>query len=199
MIPGPGELERFRAIVARRLGLHMDDGKLGPLADVLRRRLEANGRSPGAYLDSLGTEPWREELGAVARELTVSETYFFRHLDQFRAFAEVALPERIRAPALPNRLRILSAGCASGEEPYSLAIFARETVNDPVVGGFGPRGGRQLDSSRKGDSRSLLALGAPGDAARGAAPMVSPRRSRLRPRRNHSELGEIRRAEPRGE
>ncbi len=134
---GPGEVERFRSLVARCLGLQFENTKLGFLADVLRRRLEANGRAGERYLEQLETNPPREELGALAQELTVAETYFFRNIEQFHAFTEVALPERLRAQAARRSdergacLRILSAGCASGEEAYSIAILIQEALTDP--------------------------------------------------------------------
>ena len=126
------DIERFRAIVARRFGLQYDDGKLDFLADILRQRMEA-ARSPrfDAYLEHLGAAPKRsDELRALAEQLTVTETFFFRNADNFRAFAEHVLPERIRSRAHDKRLRILSAGCASGEEPYSLAVLVREALPD---------------------------------------------------------------------
>jgi chemotaxis protein methyltransferase CheR len=71
--------------------------------------------------------------------ITAAETYFFRHLAQFHAFADVALPERVHAQTARRRLAILSAGCASGEEAYSLAILvfdaaARRSCDVSVVG-----------------------------------------------------------------
>ena len=126
------DVERLRSAVARHLGLYFEDAKLGFLEEVLARRLAADNRSSETYLRALeGPLPPAEELQALAQELTVGETYFFRHMDQLRAFAEVALPERMRARQAAHRLRILSAGCASGEEAYSLAILARETITDP--------------------------------------------------------------------
>src|SRR5882672_857451 len=67
-----------------------------------------------------------EELRALATHLTTSETYFFRCPDHFRVLREVALPSRIRARNSRRQLRLLSAGCASGEEAYSLAMLLRE-------------------------------------------------------------------------
>ena len=95
------------------------------LADVLDRRLRSD-RPAGGASTSHGWTPGRlpGELAALAQELTVPETYFFRNRDQFRAFAEVALPDRAAARAGERRLNLLSAGCASGEEAYSLAIVA---------------------------------------------------------------------------
>jgi chemotaxis protein methyltransferase CheR len=120
------ETERFRTVIARRLGLHFDDAKLEGLAEVVRRRVIATGR--GDYAGWLAEAP-ASELAALAEELTVGETYFFRNVEQFLALAGVVLPERARAR---RSLRILSAGCSSGEEPYTLAIVAREAVAAPT-------------------------------------------------------------------
>ena len=125
------ELERFRAAIVQQIGLQFDDAKLAFLGEVLRRRLVRHDCPAAAYLAKLEAQPASNELRALARELTVGETYFFRHNDQFRALADVALPERMRAQAVCRGLRLLSAGCASGEEAYSLAIVARETITDP--------------------------------------------------------------------
>lgn len=125
------DVERFRIAIAQRFGLWFDDGKLAYLADVLERRLRAVGEGPSHYLARLEAPPKNQaELRDVAQELTVGETYFFRHNDQFRAFAEVALPERIEAKAATRQLRLLSAGCSSGEEAYSLAILIQQCALD---------------------------------------------------------------------
>ena len=127
------EIESFRALVARRLGLAFEDGKLDFLADILRSRAEADGRGHGRrYLDRLsGAAEGREEWRVLAEQLTVAETYFFRYWDHFRAFMEVVLPESAVPNGRPRDLRILSAGCASGEEAYSLAILIRERQLPP--------------------------------------------------------------------
>lgn len=122
------EVELFRTLVAKRLGLAFDDGKLGLLAGILRGRAQAaEGAHETTYLARLAADTgWRKEWRSLAEQLTVGETYFFRYLDHFRAFAEVVLPacEERRAPQ--RKIRILSAGCASGDEAYSLAILAVE-------------------------------------------------------------------------
>jgi len=123
------DIERFRCAVARFLGLSFEDAKLGFLADILRRRLDAIGQSTDVYLGRLETENLPDELGALAQELTVPETYFFRNNDQYRALADIALRDRLAAQSTARRLRILSAGCASGEEAYSLAILVREAID----------------------------------------------------------------------
>jgi chemotaxis protein methyltransferase CheR len=126
------ETDRFRDGVARRLGLHFEDSRSDFLAEVLQRRLDRTGLAAGAYLERLDSmAPFANEVSQLAREVTVGETYFFRNIDQFRAIAQVVLPERIAARAAKRTLSLLSAGCASGEEPYSLAMVAREQLADP--------------------------------------------------------------------
>ncbi len=120
----PTELASFRATVTQRLGLRLDESKLDELKDVLSRRMEAtNSSDVGSYLLLLGTS--LAELRAVVGNLTIPETYFFRIPDHFRVFQEVVLPERVRAQKSIRRLNVLSAGCASGEEPYTLAMLVQ--------------------------------------------------------------------------
>jgi chemotaxis protein methyltransferase CheR len=121
-VPAPEDVDRFGDAVRRSLGLDFAGAQRTHLADVFRLRLRETRLSPAAYLESLG-EPLRgrEELRFLAQELTVTETSFFRDPDQIDAFLNVAIPERIRARSGCRRLRILSAGCASGEEAYTLA------------------------------------------------------------------------------
>jgi chemotaxis protein methyltransferase CheR len=125
------DLERFRGAIIQQMGLQFDDAKLGFLGEVLQRRLDKLGRSGNVYLRGLEQQPSRGEITALAEELTVGETYFFRNNEQFRALAEVALPERMGVGRASRVLRLLSAGCASGEEAYSMAIVVRETIADP--------------------------------------------------------------------
>jgi len=132
------EIESFRTLVARRLGLSFEDGKLDYLADILRSRVEAEGQGHGGrYLGRLsGAAGWRDEWRVLAEQLTVAETYFFRYWDHFRAFTEVILPEGAGPNGRSRDLRILSAGCASGEEVYSLAILIREQHPAPNDAGI---------------------------------------------------------------
>lgn len=125
-------VERFRAAIAARLGLGFDETRTSLLREVLQRRLEATKADSATYLSRLERGPAVDEADALARELTVWETYFFRNAPQYRALIEVVVPKRVEAQARLRRLRVLSLGCASGEEPYSLAIRLREAVPDPA-------------------------------------------------------------------
>jgi chemotaxis protein methyltransferase CheR len=118
------DLERFRAIVSKRLGLVFDDAHLAHLEETLADGAAARQCTVGDYLRALETTGAGDpDLARVAARMTVGETYFFRGTDQLRAFAEAAIPDLMRARASSRRLRILSAGCASGEEAYTVAIL----------------------------------------------------------------------------
>ena len=67
---------------------------------------------------------------ALIEELTVGETYFFRDENQIQALKQNLLPQIIAAHGHDRRIRIWSAGCASGEEPYTLSILLAELVPD---------------------------------------------------------------------
>ncbi|MDB4993483.1 MAG: Protein-glutamate O-methyltransferase, partial [Myxococcaceae bacterium] len=121
-----GEVERFRAALARRFGLAFEDSRAVALAEVLRRRAEAASGGIESFLARLESNaPWDEELRGLVGEITVPETYFFRNEDQFRALRAVLLLDGAGALPKPRSVRLLSLGCASGEEPYSLAILMR--------------------------------------------------------------------------
>ena len=74
----------------------------------------------------------KTELQTVVRNLTVGETYFFRDQSVFIAMEEKILPEMLRRKrkAGAKSLRIWSAGCSTGEEPYSIAISLYRTIPD---------------------------------------------------------------------
>ena len=119
-------VSEFRDFVARRFGLKFGDEKRVFLAETLRRRLDAtNSPSVAEYVrHSLLTA---EEQAAVAAALTVAETYFFRGSDQLLAFREAVLPDRLEKRRTTRDLRILSAGCATGEEPYTIAMILQDS------------------------------------------------------------------------
>ncbi|WP_122979218.1 CheR family methyltransferase [Actinoplanes teichomyceticus] len=115
---------RFRQILERRLGWTSAGNAAVPVRPVLAERAAAHGLSENAYLSRLTGREWPEEIQRLTERLSITETYFFRHGDQFRALAERVLPQRIAARAGQRALRLLSVGCSSGEEAYSLAITA---------------------------------------------------------------------------
>lgn len=119
---GEADLARFRTIVTGWFGLSLAGMSDADLAALLDERADG---SPASYLDHLETRPGGERAVLAAR-LTIPETYLYRHVEQFRAVAEVAVPHR--AQATGPRLSMLSAACATGDEAYTLAMVARDAL-----------------------------------------------------------------------
>jgi chemotaxis methyl-accepting protein methylase len=96
-----------------------------------QRRLAVRLRARGcpdyaAYRQLLCHDP--EEYGPLLDALTINLTHFFRDATAFQAIEERLLPELLQSRSSKRRLRVWSAGCAAGEEPYSLAIMLRECL-----------------------------------------------------------------------
>ena len=101
---------------------------------VARRMRELGITSLSAYQFELRNESRRDgELAALIDELVTNETYFFRERSQLRALVAEILPEALvaRRERGGGPVSVWSAGCSSGEEPYSIVILAREAGFDP--------------------------------------------------------------------
>ena len=121
------------ALASEAAGLRVNDQDAARHAAWLQERLDELGVSgPGDYARLLVTQDaaGRSERERLSRQLTTGETYFFRDPGQFELLAQRILPELLARRADTRRLRIWSAGCASGEEAYSLAILIGELVPD---------------------------------------------------------------------
>jgi chemotaxis protein methyltransferase CheR len=101
---------------------------------VARRMRELSITSLSAYQYELRNESRRDgELAELIDELVTNETYFFRERSQLRALVGEILPEALvaRRERGGGPVSVWSAGCSSGEEPYSIVILAREAGFDP--------------------------------------------------------------------
>jgi chemotaxis protein methyltransferase CheR len=127
------EFRLFRDLIHRECGLYFSDNKRQFLSSRIGKRLTA--RSMGSfyryyrYLQEGGREQ-EEELLRLLDILTINETSFFRNRPQFEFLEEVVIPslsgeKKKRGDFL---FRIWSAGCSTGEEPYSIAISALESL-----------------------------------------------------------------------
>jgi chemotaxis protein methyltransferase CheR len=130
IIPLPDDVFRLlRDFIHGYCGIYFDDGSKFLLERRLSRRLEQHRlKSFEEYYHLLKYDRKREEeLVVLVDNLTTNETYFFRESPQLKAFSEEILPELRRS--IPGRkvLRIWSAGCSTGEEPYTIAILLLES------------------------------------------------------------------------
>jgi len=114
-------------VVARHLGLHFPKERWLDLERAVWGGAQECGfqHDLDCYVQSLLSPAFTQRhLEALASRLTVGETYFFREKRSLEVFEKNIMPELIRARAGSGKtIRIWSAGCASGEEPYSLAIL----------------------------------------------------------------------------
>lgn len=121
-------------IEATGLAYYLD--KDPQLATKVQARLAAV-KLPGCrpYLELLrrGHEG-ENELNELAADLTIGETFFFRHREQFDALRETVLPEIIRKNQESRRLRLWHAGCSIGAEPYSAAILLEQNFGAELAG-----------------------------------------------------------------
>ena len=127
----------IREFVYGRTGIFFSESKQYFLENRLNRRLqEVKLSSYREYLGLLQGAQGKEELKQLFNEITTNETSFWRNPPQIEAFQRIVLPE---AAALAkargaNRLRIWSAACSSGEEPFTLAMICREAKDTLLKG-----------------------------------------------------------------
>ena len=122
------ELALLNEVLAAELGIVFPPHKREILESRLRPRL-AQLRLRG-FLDYYvllqhDCGNGRHEIGELASLVTNNESYFFRETYQFESVFVAALDD-LKASSAGNRIRFLSAGCSSGEEAYTLSIFARD-------------------------------------------------------------------------
>ena len=115
------DFERVRTLIRRHAGIHLSDSKHDLVYGRLARRLRATGLSTfSGYLARL--EQDGQELEAFINALTTNMTCFFREPHHFSLLAQQLRSLR--------GIRIWCAACASGEEPYSIAMTVRETLGE---------------------------------------------------------------------
>ena len=123
-----------RTLIAARLGLDFPENRRRDLEQGFLRAFCASSiAQPELYLNWLTTLPdGSPEWWRLAGHLTVGETYFFRDPSCFEALEQQVLPSIIASRRAEGvlRLRLWSAGCATGEEAYSLAILADRLLPD---------------------------------------------------------------------
>ena len=122
---------RFRDLLQERSGIYFPEEKRALLARRLDEALRLSAcNNMSDYYDVLArSSSSHREWDQLVSILTVGETYFFRNKGHFNALTKHILPEIIvRHERFNRRIRIWSAGCATGEEPYSLAMLLREMI-----------------------------------------------------------------------
>lgn len=120
----------MRKIVYDRSGIWFQDSKKYVLESRLSRRLEElEIDNFDQYIMFLTAGPYQtDEFQEMFNRITINETSFFRNDPQLSAFENHILPKLLEARKSSKRLRIWSAACSSGEEPYTLAIILHRAL-----------------------------------------------------------------------
>jgi chemotaxis protein methyltransferase CheR len=121
-------------LIYRRIGIRLEPKKIFFLSKRVENRLDFTGiSSPAEYIRYVRfSDGAGEEFQSLVNLLTINETYFFRDFPQLQAFAEHCLADVVerKLAARDYTLRIWSAGCSTGEEPYTISIILREMLDD---------------------------------------------------------------------
>jgi len=123
------EFKLFQEIIYRQTGIHMSEKKRNLIVARLSKRLRAlNLNNFSEYYQYLSDENSSDEIINLINRVTTNKTDFFREIHHFEFLLQDVLPAIIKEgnSTRERRLRIWSAGCSTGEEPYSLAMTVSE-------------------------------------------------------------------------
>jgi len=134
----PEEFAQLRDFIYAQSGIYIADNRKYLLENRLRNRLkQLNLKSFGEYYYYLQYDAGRkQELNKLFEVVTTNETSFFRNPPQLKVFQDHVLREVVEAQrkAGDRRIRIWSAGCSTGEEPYTMAIQMCEALGGELPG-----------------------------------------------------------------
>ncbi len=125
------EFQKFRDFIYNATGIWFSENKKNSLFNKISSRMQKIGiDSLNDYFSIITSIDDRGEYENLINEITTNETYFFRNKPQFDALNNFILPKIISEKIAKNekKIRIWSAGCSTGEEPYSISISLLEQL-----------------------------------------------------------------------
>lgn len=126
------ELAPFKDLIRTRCGLLLEGVGEEPLVIAIRKRMAETGvAGPAGYLARLVAA--EDEFQEFVTLLTINETYFYREPEQLMLLVDRLMPRLLADEAASLPITILSAGCSSGEEPYSIAIALLEKFGEAAA------------------------------------------------------------------
>lgn len=125
---GDSEFDFIRHVIGENAGIVLGPNKRQLVQGRLARRLRELGLpSYEAYCDHV-RESGPEELVGLINALTTNVTAFFRENHHFEALSSYMIPEALKRNQHSRRIRMWSAGCSTGEEPYCISMVAAEAI-----------------------------------------------------------------------
>lgn len=129
------ELNSFKNLIKDKCGFLVDSEKESGLMTGIRNRMSKNNLDCHTkYYNYLFQD--QKELQSLVALITVNETYFFREPNHYRLFSEQIIPELLIKRNQGTKINILSAGCSTGEEPYSMVMALTEKYGAGMHGYF---------------------------------------------------------------
>ncbi len=128
------EFKQLRDFIYEQSGIYVADNRKYLIENRLNNRLkELNLKNYGEYYYYLRYDPRkRQELNRLFESVTTNETSFYRNPPQLKVFQDKILPAIIEKQRPYRKLNIWSAGCSTGEEPYTLAIILHEVLKAEI-------------------------------------------------------------------
>ena len=127
------DFDALAQIVRRETGIHMPSQKRALMQSRLAKRLRAGGFSDFArYRRHVESPDGEAEVAQMISALTTNVTRFFREGQHFDEMRREVLPDLVAAARAGRRVRLWSAGCSTGEEPYSLAMTVLSVFPDAL-------------------------------------------------------------------
>ncbi len=123
----------LRKIANDHSGIVISEDKFNMLYSRLSRRVRTLGlRSFGEYCDYIRNRGTNEEILELVNAITTNMTAFFRENHHFEYLSKEVVPELLRRNSGSRKVRIWSAGCSTGEEPYSISIVLQESLSGAI-------------------------------------------------------------------
>ncbi|MCP1726468.1 chemotaxis protein methyltransferase CheR [Natronospira proteinivora] len=124
------EYDELRRLIENQVGIALSGGKRDLVYSRVSRRLRSRNLSSFAQYLSLLRSGDEEELSELVNAMTTNVTQFFRESHHFDYLNQKFFPEMVASKGSDKTIRIWSAGCSSGEEPYSIAIVLAEFLEN---------------------------------------------------------------------
>lgn len=129
----PQDLEKVRSLIYKETGMLFEENKNYYLTSRIKQRMaHVQASNFRDYYRQLIFEDRQGEIKSFIEAITINETYFFRDFPQLQGFAENVLPiyTKKKNEKLDFSLKIWSAACSTGEEPYTLSIILQEMIEN---------------------------------------------------------------------
>ena len=124
------DFDKVRSFILKETGITLSEGKKNMVYGRLSRRLRQTGMNTFKEYIEFASQDNSEERVNFVNAITTNLTSFFREEHHFDFLKNTVIPHLMRKNARTRKIRIWSAGCSTGEEPYSIAIALYESIPD---------------------------------------------------------------------